>query len=477
LNKKKASIPESDKAAGDAAKPEIASVYQSIKSFLKDFVSIKEGTDYVTYIEELRGSIYLRGANVWFLLCSTVLACIGLDLNSSAVIIGAMLISPLMYPILGIGISVGINDEKDALLSIREFTITVLLGLITATIYFSLSPLGLPTTEILARTNPNLLDVGVAVFGGIAGIIANTRKKLSSAIPGVAIATALIPPLCVAGFGIAKGMWEIFFGAFYLLLINSVFISAAAYAVIKLLKFPLRKHLEPEKERKRKILYYAFLIIVILPSIYIFYGIIVEAKLKNEINSFLNENLNKGNTQVLDWRMQKKGDTLNELKIYVVGDKISKAKKDSLQSILPSYGLEEYKLDIRDMGASADLKSDITKEIMKTIEQENQIDERDVEIERLNNIIASSNTDSLKINNILIDIRTFNPEILKMGYSVIDHKEIINPDSVTITPMPTLLVEWDNRLGNSQRLEKESRIYDFLLKEFNIDTLQIVRYR
>ena len=466
-----------DKAEGNSTKPEIISVYQSIKNFLKDFVSIREGTDYVTYIEELRGSIYLRGPNFWFLLCSTVLACIGLDLNSSAVIIGAMLISPLMYSILGIGISAGINDERGALISIREFTITVLLGLATATIYFSLTPLGLPTTEILARVNPTLLDVGVAVFGGIAGIIANTRKKISSAIPGVAIATALIPPLCVAGFGIAKGMWEIFFGAFYLLLINSVFISAAAYAVVKLLKFPLRKHIEPEKERKRKILYYAFMIIVILPSIYIFYGIIIEAKLKNEINSFLNENLNKGNTQVLDWRMQNKGDTINELKIYVVGDKITKAKKDSLQSILPSYGLEEFKLDIRDMGASADLKSDITKEIMKTLEQENQIDERDVEIERLKNIIASSKEDSSKVNKVITNIKTFNPEILKIGYSVIDRKEIITPDSVIMTPMPTLLIEWDNRVGNSQRSDKESLIYDFLLKELNLDTLQIVSYR
>lgn len=454
------------------------SVYGGFKKFLltlKEFVNIKEGTDYVTCIEDLRGSIYLRGANFWFLICSTLLACIGLDLNSSAVIIGAMLISPLMFSILGIGVSAGINDEKGALLSIREFAITVLLGLLTATIYFWLTPLGLPTAEILARVKPTLLDVGVALFGGIAGIIANTRKKISSAIPGVAIATALIPPLCVAGFGIAKGMWEVFFGAFYLLLINSVFISAAAYGVVKVLRFPLHEHINPEKEKKRRIVYYAFLIIIIIPSIYIFYGIIVEAKVKNQVNSFLNQNLNKENSQVINWRIQQKGDTLKEIKIYLVGDKLPPERKDSLQGILPYYGLDGYNLDIREMGSSSDLKSDITQEIMNTIEQENQIDERDVEIERLNSMLKSRTLDSSKITGLLADIRTFNPEIRKLGFSYIDQKEI-RPDTTIILRMPTLLMEWSESISNSEQREEEAKIYEFIKQELAIDTLQIVKY-
>ena len=270
-------------------------------------------------------------------------------------------------------------------------------------------------------------------------------------------------------------MWEVFFGAFYLLLINSVFISAAAYGVVKVLRFPLHEHINPEKEKKRRIVYYAFLIIIIIPSIYIFYGIIVEAKVKNQVNSFLNQNLNKENSQVINWRIQQKGDTLKEIKIYLVGDKLPPERKDSLQGILPYYGLDGYNLDIREMGSSSDLKSDITQEIMNTIEQENQIDERDVEIERLNSMLKSRTLDSSKITGLLADIRTFNPEIRKLGFSYIDQKEI-RPDTTIILRMPTLLMEWSESINNSEQKEQEAKIYEFIKQELAIDTLQIVKY-
>ena len=478
MNSKKPSISENKT---EVKTQSAFSSFKKIPRFLREYINIREGTDYVTYIKELRGSIYLRGSNFWFLLCSTLLACIGLDLNSTAVIIGAMLISPLMYPILGIGIGGGINDEKGALISIREFALTVLVGLITSTVYFWLTPLGLPTAEILARVKPTFLDVGVAVFGGVAGIIANTRKKVSSAIPGVAIATALIPPLCVAGFGIAKGMWEIFAGAFYLLLINSVFISASAYAVVKILKFPLKEHVDPEKEKKRRIIYYAILVVVIIPSLFIFYNIIIEAKTKNQITSFVNQNLNKGNNQVLNWRTNIQGDTLKELRIYIVGDKISKTKEDSLQNLLVGYGLEGFKLDIRDMGTSTDLKNDITQEITKNLienmNEENIIDERDVEIEELKNTIQNYIQDSTRVNKILGDVKTFNPEINKIAYSVFSQREEVTPDSAAYVEVPTLIIEWNRKMGNAQRKAEESKIYDFLMKELELDTLQILNYR
>ena len=197
--------------------------YKYLLKVLNRVANISDGTDVFGTIEHIKKDINIRGSNIWILVCSTMLASIGLDLNSAAVIIGAMLISPLMSPILGIGLAVGINDRDTLIESLKNFGLAIAVSLLTSVFYFLITPLGEPTSEIIARTQPTLLDVFVAIFGGIAGIVAGSRKEKTSAIPGVAIATALMPPICVAGFGIATGHWNYFAGAFYLFFINAVF--------------------------------------------------------------------------------------------------------------------------------------------------------------------------------------------------------------------------------------------------------------
>ncbi len=179
----------------------------------------------------------MRGYSLWILVCSTILASIGLDTNSTAVIIGAMLISPLMSPILSVGLSVAIHDKQVLTRSLQNLLIAVAISLSASVIYFFLSPLGEPTPELQARTFPTLLDLMVALFGGISGIVSISRHEQTNAIPGVAIATALMPPLCTAGFGIATANWNYFFGAFYLFFINAVFISLATYLIVRFLHF------------------------------------------------------------------------------------------------------------------------------------------------------------------------------------------------------------------------------------------------
>ena len=188
----------------------------------------------------IRANTRVSGTNMWVLIFAIAVASIGLNVNSTAVVIGAMLISPLMGPIVGMGYGLAVGDTTLIRQAARNIIIFVVISLITATLYFLLTPLKEAQSELLARTQPTLWDVLIAFFGGSAGIVAQTRKEGGNAIPGVAIATALMPPLCTAGYGLAHGNWQYFFGAFYLFAINCVFIAFSTLLFSKLLKLPRR---------------------------------------------------------------------------------------------------------------------------------------------------------------------------------------------------------------------------------------------
>ena len=210
-----------------------------IQKFFKDALALEEGVDKRQTINEIKNKKSMSGANAWMLMCSIVIASVGLNTNSPAVIIGAMLISPLMSPILGIGLAVGINDKDTLKKSLAHFSMAVIIALVTSTIYFAITPLSGITEEISARTSPGPLDIFIALFGGVAGIVSIARKDISTTLPGVAIATALMPPLCVTGYGIATGNWEIMLTSFFLFFINTVFVSFATYLIVHfVLKFP-----------------------------------------------------------------------------------------------------------------------------------------------------------------------------------------------------------------------------------------------
>ncbi len=202
-------------------------LWMELYRFASALLSIREETDYEKTREGIVKDVSFRGHTVYILICSIFIASIGLNLNSPAVIIGAMLIAPLMGPILGTGLALGTNDDELLIKSLKNFGVMVSISLITSTVYFILTPLVEYQPELLARTKPTTLDIFVAIFGGIAGIVAGSRKEKNNVIPGVAIATALMPPLCTAGFGLATGNWPFFFGAFYLFLLN--FTSYASY--------------------------------------------------------------------------------------------------------------------------------------------------------------------------------------------------------------------------------------------------------
>lgn len=225
-------------------------------------------------IDNIVQGVSFKGTNLWVLIFAIILASLGLNVNSTSVIIGAMLISPLMGPIMGLGLALGINDLSLLRKSFSNFGYAVLVGLVTSTIYFKITPIDNAHSELFARTYPTIYDVLIAFFGGLAGIVATSSKLKGNVIPGVAIATALMPPLCTAGFGLATLNWNYFFGAFYLFIINTVFIGAATIITVRLLKFPLKHLPDTKADRKVKRIIYMVLISTLIPSIYFGYDIV-----------------------------------------------------------------------------------------------------------------------------------------------------------------------------------------------------------
>lgn len=310
-----------------------------LADFIKDIIDLEHGVNKNQTIDEIKNKKSMSGANAWMLMCSIVIASIGLNLDSQAVIIGAMLISPLMSPILGIGLSVAINDNETLKESLRHFVAAIIIAIATSTIYFALTPLSEFTQQIEARTEPTFLDIFIAIFGGIAGIISIARKDISTTLPGVAIATALMPPLCVTGYGLAEGDLAIASTSFYLFFLNTFFVSLATYLVIKYMKFPLKNFIN-EAERKRNIRYIIlFSIIMVLPSIYIFSKIYQELQIKNGLKQFVTEYIAEDEKYLDNYELFGSGEN-TELVLKVYGDFINDSKVPYYQKGLKDLGIK-----------------------------------------------------------------------------------------------------------------------------------------
>jgi uncharacterized hydrophobic protein (TIGR00271 family) len=252
--------------------------------------------DYDKIHETIERDIIFKGTNLWILIFAIVVASVGLNMNSTAVIIGAMLISPLMGPINGMGYSIATYNFTLFHLAFKNYMFAVVAGLVASTLYFSISPLSTAHSELLARTSPSIYDVIIALFGGLAGILAISSRQKGNVIPGVAIATALMPPLCTAGYGLATAQFEFFFGALYLFTINTVFIAISAVAISQIMKFPIRT-LVDEVKRKRINRWITIVIIVTLvPSIYFGYLLVQKEQFVERASRYVdNVNVYSGN--------------------------------------------------------------------------------------------------------------------------------------------------------------------------------------
>ncbi|MGB3801920.1 MAG: DUF389 domain-containing protein [Lewinella sp.] len=282
---------ESTKPTKKANQQEVTPGEGGIGRWFSEFLDVREGSDRESAVADITSGNLMRGSNAWMLVCSIMIASLGLNLNSGAVIIGAMLISPLMNPILGIGLGVGTNDRKLLLEALKNFGIAVLIALITSFVYFLFTPLDIFTSEMRSRTEPTILDGLIAVFGGLAGIISVTRLNKTNAIPGVAIATALMPPLCVSGYGLVVaietgGDFTVFWRSFYLFFLNSFFIAATAYLIIRLLRFPFRKYMNRQETRRSQYVIATISFLMIIPGYFILADVLDRQRADRSVDKF-----------------------------------------------------------------------------------------------------------------------------------------------------------------------------------------------
>jgi len=288
-NQKNVTAP-SGQDRGDEVRKDLKGLLGSVRKFLSELLEIRSNTDAVATKESINADIPFKGHTSWILVCSIFIASIGLNANSTAVVIGAMLISPLMGPILGMGMSLAINDIDTLRRSLKNFTVMVVLSVITAFLFFYLFPLRDESSELLARTKPDIRDVLIAFFGGLALVIARAKKgTIASVIFGVAIATALMPPLCTVGFGLAIGKPWYAAGAMYLFIINTIFIGLATFLVIKYLRFPMVRYANSQRRRMIARLASITGILVMIPAGFTFYQVFQESLFKKQAQEFLQD--------------------------------------------------------------------------------------------------------------------------------------------------------------------------------------------
>ena len=315
-------------------------LWQVVKGY---FNALPDKESEAETISQISSGVRFHGSNLWVLIFAIFIASLGLNLNSTAVIIGAMLISPLMGPIIGMGLAVGINDFELLKRSIKNYLVATVISVITATIYFVITPLNEAQSELLARTSPSLYDVLVAIFGGAAGILAIGTKAKGNVIPGVAIATALMPPLCTAGYGLAVVDFSFFFGAFYLYFINTVFIALSTFVGVRMLRFKPKTFADTQRLKKVKKYIIVIAITTMLPAIYMTIQIIRMSMRDSNTQQFIKNELTFKGTQLLSFS---RNDDKKTISVVAIGKSIEKNAIDKANLKLENYHLSGYRLNV-----------------------------------------------------------------------------------------------------------------------------------
>lgn len=323
---------------------------------------LRDGSaDQEEVVEVVRRGIDFKGTNLWVLMFAVFIASLGLNVNSTAVIIGAMLISPLMGPITGIGLALGINDFDMLKTAWRNFLLMVVVSLVTSTIFFLISPISTARSELLARTSPTTYDVLIAFFGGLAGMVAQTRKeKAVTVVSGVAIATALMPPLCTAGFGLASGNFNYLFGALYLFTINAVFIAVATYLVVLFLRYEKKVALDPIRQKKNTRYITIVIILVGVPSLLFAANIVRRTTFEENVDRYVSKVFQFNRTMIVDYSKDYHYDgKISKVEIRLVGEPLSGDVIDNARAQMDDYGLHNTELIVKQ--ADSDERIDIGK--------------------------------------------------------------------------------------------------------------------
>lgn len=446
--------------------------WRELKHYIKELIDLEADADPHTTIDNISNSVEFRGVNVWILVFAIVVASIGLNMNSTAVIIGAMLISPLMNPIMGLGLGVGISDNDLIRKSLKNLLIMVVVSLIASTTYFLLTPLSDAQSELLARTKPTIFDVLIALFGGLAGIVASSRKQEKvTVVSGVAIATALMPPLCTAGYGLGTGQFVYFFGAFYLFFINSFFIALATFIMTRYLKFPQKVYLDHAKEKRVRQAILFFSILVIIPSFFIGLSVIRETSFNNQAIKYVSAIEHSAMFDDVQILNVKRSYTSKEqtITLSLIGTPLTEDQIELLQKRLPEFGLEQAKLIIRHAGGgSLDIDTQATMLQHFLERKEEQLANRDSTISQLREQLALFETQGkITPEQLAREVQVLYPHVL--SFSVAESEEI-NLKTQEKQTIPVINMTWS---VTPTALEQQ-QFSDWMKARLNSNTIKIV---
>lgn len=447
--------------------------WNSFKLFLKGILDIREDTDHETTIEEVTSGISIKGQGAWVLIFSILIASAGLNTSSTAVVIGAMLISPLMGPIIGIGLSLGINDVDLMRKAVKNFGIMVILALFTSFLFFSIPMFQEETKELIARTFPDVRDVIIAFAGGSALFVALSRKnKQINTIAGVAIATALMPPLCTAGYGLATQKWNFFGGAMYLFTINTIFIASSTFIIVKSLQFPMKEYLNSSHRKRISQLVYLVAFLILLPSIYMFYGLYKKSDFEQKVNSIItNFNLDK-DVVVLNQKINYKSKTVS---FATVGKSVSRENVEKWRAKLEKQGYPDVIFEITQSVENLETQNMLeklestyftTQQILN--KKEELLIKQEKEIIELQKQLYLSEKSKIPFDQIANEIKINYNDVSEVAYS-----KLLKTNFTQIDTIPLIYLKWKPNVNQNQILSQEQKIQKWLRLKLNNEKLII----
>lgn len=446
-------------------------ILSDIKSDLLRLLNLDEdAAPQQEVVEGIHAGIDFRGAKLWILVFAIFVASLGLNTNSTAVIIGAMLISPLMGPIIGMGLSIGINDFENFKRSLRSLAVATIFSVTTATLYWLITPMAETQSELLARTSPTIWDVFIALFGGLAGIIALTSRsqRTGNVIPGVAIATALMPPLCTVGFGLGTGQWLYALGAFYLYIINCIFISVATFIGVRLMNFHDKVFADKNRERRVRQYITAIVVVTMIPACYLTYTMVRETMWTNHAQSFVDKELQFHGTQII---AQELDFSDRSIQVVLIGNEIADEDTATARKRLTDYHLDNTRLDIIQGNNSSDMdelrgilqgaKREAATTAEMVTEQRHRIDALQNELAPYRELDSQSTLIANEMNALFNNVQS-----LSLTRSLL----VAVPDTAAHDTITTAIIDVSGRFST----DDQERMTKWLRTRLNNDRLTVV---
>ena len=450
-------------------------IVKQIKQFVVGIFDISRDSDKTNTIDDIKAGIYMKGAAAWVLIFSILIASVGLNTSSTAVVIGAMLISPLMGPILGIGLSLGINNIDLLKKALNNFAVMVILSLLTSFLFFSIPIFQNETQELIARTFPDVRDVIIALSGGLSLIIAiSQRNKLFNAIAGVAIATALMPPLCTAGYGLATGKWNFFGGALFLFSINTIFIASATFVVVRFLKFPYEEY---ANSKRRKLLSRAIsltALAILVPSVYMFYQLYKRSDFDQKVDTLIEELKTEKGVLILD---VKKDYSKRQINFAVIGKSLTEKEVKEFEKEMSQLGYDNCKFkvfqdngSIETMTKMKDIENSFLSNQQLLVKKDADLLDKDRQIFDLKNQLTAKKATIMSFDQITKEMKALDATIEEVSYA---EKLVTNFSKVDT--IPTFEIKWNTKVGAKTKAETAQKLENWLKTKLKVKKIEVVK--